>query len=441
MKTSYRERDYEFGEAMHKLRSAIGLTQGRLGNLLGVSWQSVAQWEAGNSYPKTERLKALIELGVQHQAFSTGSEAQEIRRLWKVAHQKELLDEHWLSVLLDQQSRPQGQALWPQPRVEPEPVEDTITTAPEPVDEESTEPRTPSDQPTLVRSSYLTGLDAVACQSQGQSHELPRAASNSLVLEAETADAPSPLPVKSFPQTPLGTRADRPRRKLLIGILIALVIVTITGLVGIFLFHITPPQAHPYPGYLPGNGALAFFDPLREARESQWPSYSNKDTTTGGACQFTGGAYHVSQAVNGYFTLCTTTRVFSNFAFEVQLTITQGDCGGIAFRLKKFEHYDFSICQNGESCITKFVSVSSSDAQSLYCCTSSAVHTGLGHQNKLAVVANGSTMTFYVNEQQIDQEQDSSYTSGKIALTANPFYNKDAHATEVAYSNARLWTL
>jgi hypothetical protein len=50
-------------------------------------------------------------------------------------------------------------------------------------------------------------------------------------------------------------------------------------------------------------------------------------------------------------------------------------------------------------------------------------------------------MTFYVNEQQIDQEQDSSYTSGKIALTANPFYNKDAHATEVAYSNARLWTL
>jgi hypothetical protein len=64
----------------------------------------------------------------------------------------------------------------------------------------------------------------------------------------------------------------------------------------------------------------------------------------------------------------------------------------------------------------------------------------VGHENKIAVVASGSTMTFYVNEQQIDQEQDSSYTSGKIALIANP-YRPDGHVTDVVYSNARLWTL
>src|SRR5215472_12959750 len=106
MKTLYRERNYEYGEAMLKLRNALNLTQGGLGKLVGVSRRSVAEWEAGCSYPKTERLKALIELAVQHQAFSTGSESEEIRQLWKVAHQKVLLDEDWLSALLDQQRSP-----------------------------------------------------------------------------------------------------------------------------------------------------------------------------------------------------------------------------------------------------------------------------------------------------------------------------------------------
>src|SRR5215472_8199925 len=100
MKTSYRERDYVYGEAMHKLRATLGLTQGELGKLVGVSWRSVAEWEAGSSYPRTERLKALIELGVQHQAFSTEHTAEEIRALWKVARQKVLIDEDWLRALL-----------------------------------------------------------------------------------------------------------------------------------------------------------------------------------------------------------------------------------------------------------------------------------------------------------------------------------------------------
>src|SRR6516162_4983859 len=96
MKTSYHERDYEYGEVMFKLRKSIEVTQGELGKLTGVSRRSVAEWEAGCSYPKTERLKVLIELAVQHQAFSTGNEAEEIRQLWKVARQKVLLDEEWL---------------------------------------------------------------------------------------------------------------------------------------------------------------------------------------------------------------------------------------------------------------------------------------------------------------------------------------------------------
>ncbi len=106
MKTSYGERDSAFGQAMLTLRTTTGLTRGELANRLGVSRQAVGEWEAGRSYPKAEHLKAFIALAVEHQAFPAEHEAEEIRKLWKMARQKVLLDEFWLSALLDQQRAP-----------------------------------------------------------------------------------------------------------------------------------------------------------------------------------------------------------------------------------------------------------------------------------------------------------------------------------------------
>ena len=100
-RSSYRDQDYTFGQTMPTLRTAIGLTQGRLAAYLGVSRQAVGDWEVGISYPKAEHLKALIALGVQHQAFHTDQEAAEIHALWKASHQKVLLDETWLRGLLN----------------------------------------------------------------------------------------------------------------------------------------------------------------------------------------------------------------------------------------------------------------------------------------------------------------------------------------------------
>src|SRR6266496_2632808 len=108
---SYSERDYTFGQMMLTLRTTIGLTQARLGERLGVSRRAVAEWEAGLSYPKAERLKQLIELGMQQQAFAAGREEEEIRALWKAAHQKVLLDDAWLAALL---ASPRPIPLFPQ---------------------------------------------------------------------------------------------------------------------------------------------------------------------------------------------------------------------------------------------------------------------------------------------------------------------------------------
>jgi LuxR family maltose regulon positive regulatory protein len=97
---SYQERDYIFGQVMLKLRSSIGLTQAGLAALLGVSRRAVGEWEAGSNYPKAEHLQHFIALCVQQHVFEREREEEEIRALWKTAHQRVLLDEAWLCDLL-----------------------------------------------------------------------------------------------------------------------------------------------------------------------------------------------------------------------------------------------------------------------------------------------------------------------------------------------------
>src|SRR5438105_5829304 len=128
---SYRERDYAFGQLILTLRTRIGLTQEGLGERLGVSRRAVAHWEAGLNYPDIEHLQALIALGVQQRIFPAGQEAEEIRALWRAAHQKVLLDEAWLASVLGR-TRPPLTLLHPElqeaarpgelPRAQPTPA-------------------------------------------------------------------------------------------------------------------------------------------------------------------------------------------------------------------------------------------------------------------------------------------------------------------------------
>ncbi len=108
---AYGERDYAFGQLVLTLRTTIGLTQAGLAEALHVHRRAVAGWEAGSSYPKAEHLKELITLGVRASAFAAGREEEEIRALWKAAHQKVLLDEAWLRDLL---APPASVQLFPQ---------------------------------------------------------------------------------------------------------------------------------------------------------------------------------------------------------------------------------------------------------------------------------------------------------------------------------------
>src|SRR5690348_3444076 len=101
---SYHERDYAFGQVMLTLRTSIGLTQAGLADLLGVSRRAIGEWETGSNYPKAEHLQHFLELCVQQHVFAPGREEEEIRAVWKTAHQRMLLDEAWLAAVLTRSS-------------------------------------------------------------------------------------------------------------------------------------------------------------------------------------------------------------------------------------------------------------------------------------------------------------------------------------------------
>lgn len=102
----YEERDYAFGQAMLTLRIHIGVTQTGLAERLGITRKAINRWEAGDTYPKVSHLKALLAFALEQRVFPAGREAEEIRALWQMAHQKVLIDESWLQDLLSQQALP-----------------------------------------------------------------------------------------------------------------------------------------------------------------------------------------------------------------------------------------------------------------------------------------------------------------------------------------------
>ena len=189
-------------------------------------------------------------------------------------------------------------------------------------------------------------------------------------------------------------------------------------------------QQNPYPPY----GTLALDDPLSDNSHGYgWYDYPTN--SIGGACQFTGGAYHVSQSNAQYISFCSAKSTnFSNFAFEVQMRIIQGDCGGVIFRFKEPNNgtfYYFAVCQDG-----MYALYNSYDITLIQPNSSSAIHTGLNQSNLIAVVANSSTLDLYVNNQKIDSVSDSAHSQGQIGVAATDLKNP----TEVVFSDAKVWT-
>lgn len=185
------------------------------------------------------------------------------------------------------------------------------------------------------------------------------------------------------------------------------------------------------------NGNPALNDSLNHQDTNNWEVDSKAD---GGGCAFANGAYHVSAPLTGFFSSCyAQSHVFSNFVFQVQMTVLKGDRGGIIFRSDptNTKFYLFRVGQDGSYDLYLYVDTSGSNAQLLAQGSSSAIHTGLNQPNKIAVIAAGSNLSFYINQQFVVSIKDASYQTGSIGV----FADDQTNPTEVAFSNAKVWAL
>jgi hypothetical protein len=183
-------------------------------------------------------------------------------------------------------------------------------------------------------------------------------------------------------------------------------------------------------------GTLVLNDPLRDNSAGyQWSEGTQPGNTL---CGFSGGAYHMSLSVPG-FGYCgpkANGLVFSNLAFEANITILQGDYAGIWFRYDQSQgtRYLFFKYTNGYYGVTTDVN----DYLSYLRQGSRPTAFRLGHQtNLLAIVAIGNTIAVYVNHQLLVSTTDTSYQQGQIGIFAQAI----TKGFDVIVSDVRVWKL
>lgn len=286
-----------------------------------------------------------------------------------------------------------------------------------------------------------------------------------------------PQPAYPPPLTPAGPQGQKPQRRFPTGIavlLIALAVLIIAGSLLIYYATVYQPNqqhaqatataiaqgtetahaqatstaqalarinatataaaANPYTH----SGTLVLSDPLSD--NSKGVNWAEDPIV----CGFMGGTYHVKEPNPNYINDCLANGTdYSNFAFEVQMQIVKGDGGGIIFRdqdtAQVYRSYALDVYQDGSYNLYK-VNGSGSTIQTLTSSNSTAIKQGLNQSNLIAVVAEGNTITVYVNQQRITSITDSTFSHGKIGFEAAPS-SSNGHPTEVAFSNAKVWTL
>ena len=97
--------------------------------------------------------------------------------------------------------------------------------------------------------------------------------------------------------------------------------------------------------------------------------------------------------------------------------------------------YDFEVCQDGSYYLALY-----SNGNGKYVIqpkNSSSIKTGLNQDNIVAVVAQGKSITLYINNQNLSTATDSSFSSGSVGLVGDAVNG----STDVAYAFAKVWTL
>ena len=178
-------------------------------------------------------------------------------------------------------------------------------------------------------------------------------------------------------------------------------------------------------------------DPLTGASSNLW---SNYERATYG-CTLTNDGLHAHISDKGYVNYCMeNANLFTNVAFQVQMQILTGDGGGLIFRAlpnKDDNLYRFQVDSNGTYILSCDKGASSSRATTLASGSTRALDTQTDTTNTVAIIAQGSLIDLFINQQFVAEVHDSSLTAGGIGVLADDHTNP----ADVLYTNAQIWDL
>jgi len=219
-----------------------------------------------------------------------------------------------------------------------------------------------------------------------------------------------------------------------------LVVLIIAG--GIYIFRPAPEQV-PLLDHYPYSSKLVLDDPLKNNRRGyEWDS----QVVTGPgafACRFYDGTYYAVAVSNGSAQNCTAAKpLLKNFTYEVQVTLVEGDLGGIVFRFVPSAaynyYYAFYIDTEGRYLVLAVYPNGS--LHILLDNTSSAIHRGYHQANLLAVSVYGNQIKCYINAHElgyIHYQIAGTDGQGRIGVSVVA----RTQPTIAMFSNARVWKL
>ncbi len=175
-------------------------------------------------------------------------------------------------------------------------------------------------------------------------------------------------------------------------------------------------------------------DAFSSATSSAWGA------TTTGTCVVSGTSLHATAPQGGDILCGSTALNVSNFACQVQVTLTQGDTLGLIFRANttSLQAYVIELTSQGtyvlgtgQSGTTNFKVLAEG--------SNSTINAGHGLSNLLTIIAQGSMFYLYVNKHFVVSTSDSSSSSGLIGIASGGTITNVA--VDATFNHLQVWKL
>jgi hypothetical protein len=179
-------------------------------------------------------------------------------------------------------------------------------------------------------------------------------------------------------------------------------------------------------------------DPLSGPDSFGWDNYTGDNGKT--RCFFSQNTLH-SIAQPGDFSPCYARATnYQNFVLQVKMTLISGHAGGLVFRADSTNDkgYQFRISTDGSYILNRIILDQQGEIQSagetLVSGSSTLIQQG---SNQLAVIAQGETITLFINGKYVDSATDGTYHAGQVGI----YVDSDASSVEGAFSYLQVWKL